>query len=127
MRISKKAEYALRALVAMARPPARSWSIHELASGERIPIKFLEQILLSLRRVRLPRLVDRVLEQIPVAAFAAIVVPGVVQPGGHLDLHASNLYLYAALATVLATLLTRNLPATIVVGVGLAILLQRLT
>jgi len=50
MRISKKAEYALRALVAMARPPARSWSIHELASGERIPIKFLEQILLALRR-----------------------------------------------------------------------------
>lgn len=50
MRVSKKAEYALRALVAMARPPARSWSIHELASGERIPIKFLEQILLSLRR-----------------------------------------------------------------------------
>lgn len=50
MRISKKAEYALRALVAMARTPARSWSIHELASSERIPIKFLEQILLALRR-----------------------------------------------------------------------------
>lgn len=50
MRISKKAEYALRALVAMARPPAHSWSIHELASSERIPIKFLEQILLALRR-----------------------------------------------------------------------------
>ena len=50
MRISKKAEYALRALVAMARPPARSWPIHELAAVERIPIKFLEQILLALRR-----------------------------------------------------------------------------
>jgi Rrf2 family protein len=50
MRISKKAEYALRALVVMARPPARSWSIQELATSERIPIKFLEQILLSLRR-----------------------------------------------------------------------------
>jgi len=50
MRISKKAEYALRALVAMARPPSRSWSIHELAAAERIPIKFLEQILLALRR-----------------------------------------------------------------------------
>lgn len=50
MRISKKAEYALRALVVMAREPGRSWSIHELASSERIPIKFLEQILLALRR-----------------------------------------------------------------------------
>ncbi len=50
MRISKKAEYALRALTAMARHARKSWSIHELAAAERIPVKFLEQILLSLRR-----------------------------------------------------------------------------
>jgi Rrf2 family protein len=49
MRISKKAEYALRALVAICREPAKSWSITELARRERIPVKFLEQILLSLR------------------------------------------------------------------------------
>jgi Rrf2 family protein len=49
MRLSKKAEYGLRALVAIARQPSRSWSIQELAGQERIPIKFLEQILLSLR------------------------------------------------------------------------------
>jgi Rrf2 family protein len=49
MRLSKKAEYGLRALVAIARQPNRSWSIQELAAQERIPIKFLEQILLGLR------------------------------------------------------------------------------
>jgi Rrf2 family protein len=49
MRLSKKAEYGLRALVAIARQPSRSWSIHELAAQEHIPIKFLEQILLALR------------------------------------------------------------------------------
>ena len=48
MRISKKAEYALRALVAIARQP-RAWRIEELSARERIPIKFLEQILLALR------------------------------------------------------------------------------
>lgn len=48
MRLSKKAEYALRALVAMARRPG-SWSIQELSAQENIPIKFLEQILLTLR------------------------------------------------------------------------------
>ena len=48
MRVSKKAEYGLRALVAMARRPT-SWSIHELSEHERIPVKFLEQILLALR------------------------------------------------------------------------------
>jgi Rrf2 family protein len=49
MRFSKRAEYALRALTAMAREP-RSWSIHELSEAERIPVKFLEQILLALRK-----------------------------------------------------------------------------
>jgi Rrf2 family protein len=48
MRISRKAEYALRALVAIARQP-KSWPIQELSLQENIPIKFLEQILLTLR------------------------------------------------------------------------------
>ena len=48
MRISRKAEYALRALVALARE-RRIWSIQELSERENIPVKFLEQILLALR------------------------------------------------------------------------------
>jgi Rrf2 family protein len=52
MRISKKAEYAVRALVAMARQP-KSWTIQELSARENIPVKFLEQILLTLRHAGL--------------------------------------------------------------------------
>ena len=48
MRVSKKTEYALRALVAMARGP-RSYQIQELSEKENIPVKYLEQILLTLR------------------------------------------------------------------------------
>jgi Rrf2 family protein len=48
MRISKKSEYALRALVAIVRSN-RSAQIHELSQREKIPVKFLEQILLSLK------------------------------------------------------------------------------
>ena len=48
MRLSKKAEYGLRALATMARGKA-SWSIQELSEAEHIPVKFLEQILLALR------------------------------------------------------------------------------
>ena len=48
MRVSRKSEYALRALIAMARKP-RSYQIQELSDAENIPIKFLEQILLTLR------------------------------------------------------------------------------
>ncbi len=48
MRISRKSEYALRALVSLARE-RRWWGIHELSGRENIPVKFLEQILLALR------------------------------------------------------------------------------
>ena len=48
MRLSKKAEYALRALAVMARG-GKTWSIHELSERECIPVKYLEQILLVLR------------------------------------------------------------------------------
>ncbi len=77
------------------------------------------------RRFRLPALVDRILQQIPIAAFAAIVFPGVLQPGGRTDLHASNLYLYAAAATVIAAITLRaSVLVTIFVGVATAALLQ---
>ncbi len=56
MHISRKAEYALRALTAMARKPATATSqIEELAAAEHIPVKFLEQILLTLRRAGILR------------------------------------------------------------------------
>ena len=48
MRISRKSEYALRALVLLARE-RRCWGIQELSERENIPVKFLEQILLTLR------------------------------------------------------------------------------
>jgi len=51
MRISKRAEYALRALAILAtRDPRSPIQIHDLAETGRIPLKFLEQILLVLRR-----------------------------------------------------------------------------
>lgn len=50
MKLSRKAEYAMRALLAMARSPEIStFSIQDIASSERIPLKFLEQILLVLK------------------------------------------------------------------------------
>lgn len=50
VKISKKAHYALRAVVGIARSPLpRPVPIQGLAESEGIPLKFLEQILLALR------------------------------------------------------------------------------
>lgn len=49
--ISQKAKYALRALVALSRvPPGESVMISEISREQVIPKKFLEQILLELKR-----------------------------------------------------------------------------
>ncbi len=56
MKISRKAEYAFRALSAMARRPRTTVSqIDELAASEKIPVKFLEQILGTIKRAGLLR------------------------------------------------------------------------
>lgn len=54
MRLSKRAEYALRALTAMARRPLMAVSqIEELSAAEGMPPKVLEQILLVLKKADL--------------------------------------------------------------------------
>lgn len=51
MRLSKKAEYALRAMVSMGRRDrTKPVAIQELSESERIPVKFLEHILLELKK-----------------------------------------------------------------------------
>ena len=51
MHISKKTNYALRAMAILAAlPPDRTMQAQELADSGKIPIKFLEQILLVLKR-----------------------------------------------------------------------------
>lgn len=50
MRISRKTEYALRALIYIARSGEEGpVQVQELSRAERIPVKFLEQILLTLK------------------------------------------------------------------------------
>lgn len=49
--ISQKAKYALRALICLVKAgPERSLMISEIATAQAIPRKFLEQILLELKR-----------------------------------------------------------------------------
>ena len=51
MRLSRKADYALRALVSLvAEPSGRPISMNELARRNRVPKRFLEHIMLELKR-----------------------------------------------------------------------------
>ncbi len=49
MRLSRKSDYALRALVTLAEQPGRVISIRELAEVNDVPRRFLEHIMLELK------------------------------------------------------------------------------
>jgi branched-subunit amino acid transport protein len=67
---------------------------------------------------------QRILRQIPPAALASLVIPAIVRPEGELDL-AHPRFLAGIVATLVAWR-TKNVAATLVVGMGLLVLLQEL-
>ena len=74
------------------------------------------------RIVTVPAAVARILRQIPPAALAAIILPALIRPQGHVDLLQPRL-----LAGILAALVawrTRNVGLTLVVGIGVVAGLQ---
>jgi Rrf2 family protein len=53
MKVSQKGLYALEGMMALAREYPGQLTIHQIATSEKIPEKFLELILLSLKNARL--------------------------------------------------------------------------
>ena len=76
------------------------------------------------RMASVPPGVARVLRQIPPAALAAIVVPALVRPEGHLDLFQPRLF--AGLLAALVAWRTRNVGITLIVGMGALVALRHL-
>ena len=79
-------------------------------------------LFLVANRIRIPRIVEKALAHCPVAVLTAIIVPFAL----HLDQAPDgsqwlNPDLFATGAATAASLLTRNLMATIAVGLGVAL------
>lgn len=73
-------------------------------------------LLAIVSRVTLPDAVVRALRFVPVAVLTAIIVPSIVAPDGRPSVALSNAYLWAGILSALIAWRTRNLLATIVVG-----------
>ena len=69
-------------------------------------------------RLKLPPLVIRALSFVPVAVLTAIIVPAVLMPEGAIDIGIDNAYLVAALLAIIVSWRTKNLLATIVIGMA---------
>lgn len=76
-------------------------------------------VLALVSRITLPQVVLDGMKFIPPAVLAAIIAPAMFTPAGTLDLHPSNAYLVAGLAAGAIAWRTRNLLATIVLGMAI--------
>lgn len=77
------------------------------------------------RLTYIPPWAYRLLRQIPPAALASIVLPALVRPEGDLDL--THPRFIAGIAAGLVAWRTKNVVATLAVGMGLVVLLQNLS
>lgn len=73
-------------------------------------------VLALVSRITLPPAVLDGMKFIPPAVLAAIIAPAMFTPAGALDLHLSNAYLVAGVASGVIAWRTHNLLATIVLG-----------
>ncbi len=76
------------------------------------------------RMADVPPWLRRLLRQIPPAALASLVVPALLRPEGHVDLLQGRLW--AGTVAAFVAWRTHNIAITIVVGMGLLILLDRI-
>ena len=67
-------------------------------------------------RIAMPPLMEAALQYVPPAVLVAITMPAVLLPHGEWFVSWTNPYLVAALVATLASILTRNLLATIAIG-----------
>ncbi len=81
---------------------------------------------LALRDVEVPDLIVRGLRYVPPAVLAALAIPPVVAPGGELGVVPPSPEFLAALVAGVVAWRTRNLAATIVVGIPVLIGLEAL-
>ncbi|MFH0974334.1 MAG: AzlD domain-containing protein [Spirochaetota bacterium] len=67
-------------------------------------------------RIKMPVLMEASLKYIPPAVLIAITLPAVLLPNGEWHISFSNSYLVSAIVTAIAGVITRNLLATIAIG-----------
>ena len=78
--------------------------------------------LLVLSGRKLPDVIVTWLSYVPPAVLAALLLPSLILQEGRLAINGNNLFFWAALPTFAVAILTRNLFAPVLVGMGVVIL-----
>ncbi len=77
-------------------------------------------------RTGMPAWLERWLRHVPTAFLTALIVPALLLPKGYLDISFGNSYLLAGIVAAITAYKTRNVLATILLGMVVIIALNRL-
>lgn len=80
-----------------------------------------------LKQTGMPDWLERWLKHIPTAILTALIVPALVLPRGQIDISLDNHYLVAGLLAALVAYKSRNIIATLVLGMGTILSLRLLS
>ncbi|KUO72696.1 MAG: branched-chain amino acid ABC transporter [Clostridia bacterium BRH_c25] len=77
-------------------------------------------------RTGMPGWLEKWLKHVPTAFLTALIVPALLLPKGYLDISLGNSYLLAGVVAAFTAYKTRSVLTTIVLGMGVMIILNRL-
>lgn len=100
------------------------WLIFLLGGLATFAVRF--SFIYAFGRVSLPPAVHRALRFVPPAVLSAIIFPEILMTAGRVDLAPGSPRLLAGAAAVIIAVLTRKTLPTIVAGMTILLLLQRL-
>jgi branched-subunit amino acid transport protein len=75
-------------------------------------------------KITFPTWLQQSLHFVPPAVLTAIIVPSVVMPSGEIDFSFNNVYLLAAVISIVISLVTKSLLKTIFLGMCVFLLLK---
>lgn len=75
----------------------------------------------------IPTWLNRWLKYVPVAILTALIIPALLLPKGYLDISLSNHYLIAGIAAAFVAYKSRNIIATLALGMSIMFVLKLLS
>jgi branched-subunit amino acid transport protein len=73
----------------------------------------------------MPAWLERWLKHVPTAFLTALIVPELLLPQGYIDISFTNSYLLAGIVAAVTAYKTKNVLATITLGMGVIIILNK--
>ncbi len=82
--------------------------------------------LIALSNMKMPKLIEKWLNYIPVSVFSALIFPAILIQNGKLSLSLSNSQIWASLICLIIILKSKNLALTVLTGIMIILIFENI-